>query len=161
MHLYGVQGSEFASWKQDGTWIGGETAENTAFMWRQLNTTSVGKWLSKDSGKLTVITDRGTAILKGLLDTMPHVDVVFCAFHIIANINKHCKGDLPIHSFSGFGLTPVLLSANGAPVLQKTGSRTNPATEPMFWAAQVSDLTGTLQYWCCQATSSSCGRQTR
>lgn len=115
-------------------------------MWRQLLATSLCQWLSKDSGKLTVITDRGTAILKGLLDTMPHVDIVFCAFHIVANINKHCKGELPTHSFCSIGLTPVRLSANGAPTLQKTGSRTKPATEPMFWAAQVS-FQSSLCHW--------------
>mmetsp|Transcript_6272 Transcript_6272/g.22306 ORF Transcript_6272/g.22306 Transcript_6272/m.22306 type:complete len:407 (-) Transcript_6272:882-2102(-) len=107
----------FASWKEEGSVAGDETEENTAFMWDQLKATGLNEWLSRESGPLTIITDRGKAILAGVRRAMPEADVIFCCFHLLCNINQHCR-------------------EQHAPCLTKKGKRTCPATEPFFWQAQ-------------------------
>ena len=82
----------FASWKEEGSVVGDETEENTAFMWDQLKATGLNEWLSRESGPLTIISDRGKAILSGVRRAMPQADVIFCCFHLLCNINQHCKG---------------------------------------------------------------------
>ena len=82
----------FASSQGDDSTVGDETEENTAFMWEQLKATGLNQWLSRKSGALTVITDREKAILAGVQRAMPDADVIFCCFHLLCNINQHCKG---------------------------------------------------------------------
>ena len=84
----------FASWKEDDNSVGDETEENNGFMWEQFKATGLNEWLSRKSGSLTVITDRGKEILAGVRRAMPDADVIFCCFHLLCNINKHCKGTL-------------------------------------------------------------------
>ncbi|EKX34138.1 hypothetical protein GUITHDRAFT_155172, partial [Guillardia theta CCMP2712] len=82
-------------------------------MWDQLKATGLNEWLSRDSGPLTIISDRGKAILAGVRRAMPEADVIFCCFHLLCNINQHCK-------------------EHRAPCLTTNGKGTCPATQPFF-----------------------------
>ena len=45
----------FSQWKHDNDAVGAETTDNTASVWDQLESTSLGPWLSRSSGSLTGI----------------------------------------------------------------------------------------------------------
>eukprot|EP00960_Hanusia_phi_P069012 766984-Hanusia_phi.AAC.6 len=98
----------FAQWKTDKETVGAETIDNTVFTWEQLKATTLCRWLSPSSGQLTVATDCGSGILPGLERSVPHADIVYCAMHLLMNVNSHVKGTNEYMSMPDNTLLPIL-----------------------------------------------------
>eukprot|EP00960_Hanusia_phi_P064805 765922-Hanusia_phi.AAC.1 len=82
----------FPQWKNETETVDEETVQNTIFMWEQLKNTILREWLLPQAGQLTVMSDRGTSILKGLSQSLPHADVVYGAQHLMCDVNTHWRG---------------------------------------------------------------------
>mmetsp|Transcript_9280 Transcript_9280/g.31009 ORF Transcript_9280/g.31009 Transcript_9280/m.31009 type:complete len:190 (+) Transcript_9280:1207-1776(+) len=112
-----IAAAVFSEWKDGVYTVAAETSDNTEWVWDQLKQTILGEWLDAKNGPITIMSDRGAAILKGVQLALPHSDIAFCATHLFANVNAHCR-------------------SNKSPQLQGSKSgKDQPNTAGLFWKA--------------------------
>ena len=83
----------FPSWKTEEENVEGGTTENACFMWEELKRSTLGPWLAKSSGSLTILTDRSSGVLEGVEKSLPHADIVYCGRHLLSSLRRHCEGE--------------------------------------------------------------------